>query len=117
MNRKFSARVVASDPVSIVVGGDVDVESEERLVATTHAAVQSLDQPGARAAGLVMDLSAVTFMDSSGLRGILRSQEVAEVKGVRLRLRPPPGQVARLFATAGIADRFEYLNDVVSRVP
>lgn len=115
--RDFVAEVVPTDPVTIVVAGDVDVETEERLVSVTHAAVLTLDDPERRRRGLVLDLLGVTFMDSSGLRAILRSKEVAEVKGVRLRLRIPHGQVARLFATAGIGDRFDYLDNTVSRLP
>lgn len=110
MNRPdpFSVQVVTEEgSAAVIVSGDVDVDSEEQLVAAIQTAVLAVGAHGP-SQGVVMDLGEVVFMDSSGLRAVLRSREIAAAAGVALRLVVPTGPVTRLFATAGVIDRFEY---------
>ncbi|MFJ9376157.1 STAS domain-containing protein [Streptomyces sp. NPDC101455] len=51
---------------------------------------------------VVVDLSGVTFCDSSGFNALLRLRRRAEEAGSRLALAAPPGHVARLLALTGV---------------
>ena len=77
----------------MVVGGEFDVAA---------AAVFDEAAANARAAhdhAVVVDLSRVTFIDSSGMRALLR----LHVKvGTRLSLIPGPPRVQRVFELAGL---------------
>ena len=53
---------------------------------------------------ITLDLSAVEFMDSSGLRVILELHQRAQDGSRRLLLRTPSPAVARLFEIAGLQD-------------
>lgn len=46
---------------------------------------------------IVIDLSAVTFMDSSGLKSLLQAQARSQADSNRLRLVRPPRRVQRVF--------------------
>jgi anti-sigma B factor antagonist len=54
---------------------------------------------------VLIDLSEVEFMDSTGLQSIVRAQYSADSDGRRLTLRPGSPQVQRLFAITGLLDR------------
>jgi len=56
---------------------------------------------------VVVDLSAVTFMDCAGLRPLLETQAVAST---RLRFQGLPPQVRRLLALTGLHDAFEVVD-------
>ena len=57
---------------------------------------------------LVLDLSQLTFIDSTGLRAILLARELCESHGSELRLIPGPSQVQRLFEVTGLLDRLPF---------
>ena len=61
-----------------------------------------------RPAELVIDMSAVDFMDSSGLGLILGRAALCEEMGVTLHLLHPGARVKRIFAVAGI-DRLRHI--------
>lgn len=89
----------------IVVKGEIDLAAEETLVEAVSAALAGGDE----GLSLVLDLSGVAFMDSSGLRAVLRSREEAISRGAAFSLAvTPDGPVARLFDVAGVAGRFDY---------
>jgi anti-sigma B factor antagonist len=50
---------------------------------------------------VTLDLSATPFMDSTGLRVLLRLRQLAERSGWRLRVAGAPPQVRRMLALAG----------------
>ena len=54
--------------------------------------------------GVEVDLSAVTFMDSAGLRALIIARTVPESGRVVLIATSPP--VARLLRVTGLADMF-----------
>jgi anti-anti-sigma factor len=56
----------------------------------------------------VLDLRGVTFMDSAGLKAILRASEFAESHGHTLVLRRGPRQVQRLIELTGVRDRLTF---------
>ncbi|MFJ4628279.1 STAS domain-containing protein [Streptomyces sp. NPDC088847] len=76
------------------VTGELDVRSAP---AVYRRALEALT----RCPLVVVDLSGVTFCDSSGFNALLRLRRRAEEAGTRLALAAPPGQVARLLALTG----------------
>lgn len=52
-------------------------------------------------------MSAVTFLDSSGLNALLRVQMTLSLDGRRLVLQRPTPAVRRVFDIAGLAGAFE----------
>lgn len=87
----------------IRVLGEIDMAAEQPLVAATSEVLSS----GA-CASVVLDLTGVSFMDSSGLRGVLRCQQMAQTHAVPFKLVVGDGPVARLFKLAGITGQLEY---------
>lgn len=103
----FSVQVVDGDEPRLVVRGDVDLDAEDRLLDGARTALAGLGaSPGGRT--VILDLAGVTFIDSSGLRSLLRSQALAHSQGAAVRLVALPGPVTRLLEVAGVSDRFEY---------
>jgi anti-sigma B factor antagonist len=60
---------------------------------------------------VLIDLSGVTFMDSTGLRSIIRAHHFAESNNHRLVLRRGARQVQRLFELTGIDERLTFEDD------
>lgn len=54
---------------------------------------------------LVLDLGAVTFIDSSGMRAIIDLERMARQRGLSLRVIEPPEEVTELMRTTGLTDR------------
>ena len=77
----------------------------------TCAAVRDALEPTEAdgAAHLVVDLSQLTFMDSSGLHLLVATQEAAARRGIRFSLIRGPAIVARALELTGLDDRFEVL--------
>ena len=53
---------------------------------------------------ITLDLSDVTFMDSTGLGAVLHAQELCREERYEFRLMSPQRQVQRLFEVAGVID-------------
>jgi anti-anti-sigma factor len=56
---------------------------------------------------LVLDLRAVTFIDSTGLRTVIEAQKATRARGIDFALVPGPPGVQRLFELTGTSDLFE----------
>jgi anti-anti-sigma factor len=57
---------------------------------------------------LLVDLTGLKFMDSTGLASIVRALRTADDNGHRLSVRRGSPQVQRLFELTGIVDRLTY---------
>lgn len=83
----------------LLVSGDLDLSGEQELL--EHAA---------RLLGggevVDVDLSAVSFIDSSGLGALVRARHLAVDAGRRLRLTAASPQVVRLLELTGVRDLF-----------
>ena len=87
--------VTTDDEVVVVVAGEVDLLSRDALSGVlTKAQGQSRD--------LVLDLSAATFMDSSGLHVVLDAFQAQRGTGRRFSLRAPSTPVVRVLEMAGL---------------
>jgi anti-anti-sigma factor len=84
--------------ITVRLIGEVDVAASGAVRARVDAAA---------AGPLVFDLSAVTFVDSSGLRELLRARKECDRRGGRLVLAGVPPTLARLFDLTGTAAMFE----------
>jgi anti-sigma B factor antagonist len=60
---------------------------------------------------IVLDLSGVTFMDSSGLRLIAVASQRAQESGRRLALVPGGDQVMRVFEITRMRERLDFVDD------
>jgi anti-anti-sigma factor len=61
---------------------------------------------------LVLDLSGLTFFDTSGMRLVVETLQDARRTGITLALVRGPEDVQRLFALAGIDDRLPFFDDL-----
>jgi anti-sigma B factor antagonist len=55
---------------------------------------------------LVLDMSDVDFLDSSGISLLIQAKQRFDAQGARFVLRRPPDRVTRVLEIAGVADMF-----------
>jgi anti-sigma B factor antagonist len=82
---------------TVLVRGEIDIATTPEV----DAAIAQITQ-----ADIVLDLSDVTFMGSSGLATLLRASKRAEELGGTLVLRAPSRPVCDLLAMTHLTDRF-----------
>lgn len=87
-------------PGEFQVSGEIDAHSSESFAEALAAAAE-------RSEAATVDMSGVTFMDSSGLRVLVEAQQRAEAGGPSLVLRSPSRQITRLLDLAGLTENFE----------
>lgn len=63
---------------------------------------------------LVLDLRAVGFMDTSGLRCVLELNDRAAREGFELKLIPGPEAVQRVFEVSGLAPRLPFVDEAAA---
>jgi anti-anti-sigma factor len=98
----FGIETSSSDGVrTITVTGELDSATCRELV---EAFERVLSEPEA-GTSVSLDLEAVSFIDSSGMRAMIQLERRAAELGVTLALNPPPDDVTELLRTAGIAER------------
>ena len=84
----------------LALAGDLDFRTAPQL----HAGVQALALGPDR--GLVIDLSGLTFCDSSGITAMLAAQRLAAAAEAPMALAAVPGRVTRTFKLAGLDQVF-----------
>lgn len=90
----------------IIVAGELDIATAPKLLDATQTAAR--DGVTGR---IVVDLSPVTFIDSSGLGALLRCQRCARQAGRDFMLATPlPHRVARVLDISGVRTAFDYTN-------
>jgi anti-sigma B factor antagonist len=78
--------------------GELDLDTAPRLD-------EEMTAIRARGAGrLVLDMRALTFMDSTGLRLVIRWDTTAKDEGFRFAIVPGPEVVQRVFRLTGMDD-------------
>ena len=84
--------------VVLALRGELDLVSAEQVAARLDAL---------RAAGepVLLDLDALDFMDSSGLRMVLNAAEASDSSGWGFSLTHGPEQVQRLFESTRVTER------------
>ena len=89
----------------VAIAGDIDACTAAAMLAYVLNAADS--DGGVGGSDLVMDLSAVTFMDASGLSALTRAEGGARQAGRQLRLAAPTARVARLLAITHLDLHFD----------
>jgi anti-sigma B factor antagonist len=86
----------------LVLAGELDIASTPIL----EAAIAGLCENGAGA--IVLDLSRVTFMDSTGLRAVLAADRRCQGQGHSFALTGANGAVRRLFELTGVSGALQF---------
>jgi anti-sigma B factor antagonist len=98
-------------PCAVVrVGGELDPGSAGEL---SEAALKAMQEIGP---SLVLDLSGVTFMDSTGLKVLLAVHQRAQLAGGRLVLAGATRSVRRVVDITGLDETFEIRDDIDAAV-
>jgi anti-anti-sigma factor len=79
-------------------------------MATTADVQRELDRAERSDAGeIVLDLSGLTFIDSTGIRLVLHAHQRSRADGNRLKLIPGRDQVHGVFRLCGLTERLPFL--------
>lgn len=91
------------DVLRATVSGELDLQTEPQLIAEVRRRLAGCD-----ASRVVLDVADVSFLDSSGLRALLRSRDEATRAGKTMRLAVRTGPVTRLLELSGVDTWFSY---------
>jgi len=103
--RVASITMKSVDPradISVSTDGVVTVSGEIDVVNSPDLGVELSERAGVSTGTLVVDLSEVTFMDSSGLRILLETDETCRHRHSSLVLHNPSPAVRRLLEITGL---------------
>jgi anti-sigma B factor antagonist len=89
--------------VRVIPVGELDLATGSILERTLR------DLVGSGFDRLVVDLRRLAFMDSSGLRLLLRWDETAKQDGTELSLIAGPPEIQRVFETTRLLDRLTFV--------
>jgi anti-sigma B factor antagonist len=93
----FSVEVLASDAApTVLLTGELDLAGRDQAEAVVDEVLA--DGPGT----VVIDLSGLEFIDSTGIQVLLRADRRARAGGVRIILVPGPDRVHRVFRLCGL---------------
>jgi anti-anti-sigma factor len=90
-------RISLADGVRVVLSGELDLSGTERVL----SAGENVPEGGA----LTLDLSALSFMDSSGVKVLMNLDRRSKREGWSLAIENPRGQVLRLLQLSGFDQR------------
>lgn len=94
------------DTAIVAVDGAIDVSNVEQLDYQVIAAVDSADT-----ISVLVDLSGVTFMDSSGINSLLKGRRRADAHGTQFHVTGAEGPVRRVLELTGV---WTYLSRAVA---
>ena len=89
----------------LALEGELDVAN----AADAQKRMLSLDLR--RGAQLVLDLSELTFMDSTGIRVILQAEQYARMHGAELVIVRPPDDVMRVLELVGLDEQLDFVEN------
>jgi anti-sigma B factor antagonist len=92
-----------ADRVVVALDGELDMASAPMLQSTIESTAIEGDTM------LVLDLRALQFMDSTGLRTILWARDRCQESGRGFALTPGSQQVQRLLAVSGAGDHLRII--------
>jgi anti-sigma B factor antagonist len=104
--RRMLLEVIPQGTTSTIqLRGECDLAEEEKLRAAVREVFAS------RPEHFVLDLSGLNFIDSTGIRVVIEAYGRARDEGVRLKICPGSGQVARVFELCGLTSHLPFLLD------
>src|SRR6266576_2419447 len=98
--------VVSGDDHMLVLSGELDMAAEDEL----ETAIISC----ANATRLTLDLSQLTFMDSTGVKLVLLADALCKAHEIVFALVPGPRQVQRIFEIAGLLGQLPFEMEAAS---
>ena len=98
--------VLDDGAITIPVAGEFDMAATFTVEPKLERAA---DLDGLRR--LTLDLSGVTFLDSTGLGVVMRLASDLQSRGTDLEIVPGPPEVQRVFETAGLADALPFAHE------
>jgi anti-anti-sigma factor len=84
--------------VTVAIAGEFDMAREVELLEV------AIELDVAASTVVRLDMSEVTFVDSAGLRGLLKALAYLEGRGSRLELLRPNDQLRRIIEITGLGD-------------
>jgi anti-sigma B factor antagonist len=93
------------DGARLTLSGELDIATVPRVEAAVKATLT------AEARTLTIDLSGLSFVDSSGLRLLIVLAQRAEAEGWTLRLTRPIERVLNVFRVSGVEDELTFVED------
>ncbi len=87
---------------TVKVSGEVDLATAPELEAQVDPVLDGAS------AGVALDLEALTFIDSSGLRALVALAKDAQSRGVAFSLENVPRHAQRVLELTGLADWFDF---------
>ena len=85
----------------LAIGGEIDLAVAQRLAQELDDLIGHADAAG------IVDLSRVSFMDSSGVRELLKARQSAEQRNVVMILRSPSDSCKHVLQVSGAWKEFE----------
>ncbi|MFZ0217377.1 MAG: STAS domain-containing protein [Candidatus Dormiibacterota bacterium] len=95
-------RQLDANGIILALTGELDLASAPELDR------QLRELEAANPGRLLIDLSALEFMDSTGIALLVRARQAARTNGHQLALRRGPAQIQRLFALTRLTDHFTF---------
>lgn len=96
---------------TLVLSGELDIASSAELKALLlQVCVRGTS-------GITLDLSRLTFMDSTGLFMVLFAKELADTHGYDFSLIPGSPTIQSLFELTGLLDALPFQTDGVNATP
>ena len=103
MNDRFECEigsVHAGEPRDVSVRGEIDLATAPELEARVLGAFEG------GPSSIVLDLAALTFIDSSGLRALVSLSKEARERGSSFALRNVPRHAQRVLDLTGLSEYF-----------
>ena len=92
----------------LAVDGELDIATAPRMIAALNEAFAELSTP------LVVDLSSVDFMDSTGLALLMNAYRRVRRRGHGFAIVCPGGPISRVFEIADMVDSLRVCRDTES---
>ncbi|MDP9116237.1 MAG: STAS domain-containing protein [Actinomycetota bacterium] len=98
----FSTHVTHEETRPVMhLTGEIDIERADEVASLGILTVQAMD-----ADMLVIDMSQVSFLDSSGISALIRIRKAAQTAGRTVTIRSPDLRVRRVLSITGLAEVF-----------
>lgn len=93
-------RTETDEGAVLVVRGEIDLSVASRFALALE------EMFAAKTSNIVIDLGGVGFIDSAGVRELLKAQHRADATGSDLALRAPSDACTRVLQLSGVLDEF-----------
>jgi anti-anti-sigma factor len=109
MTKRFSGveidELVGEGRHTLSLGGELDIAS----ASTLHGAISRVLACASAGDTIVLDLSGLMFIDSTGLAEIILTSQLCDRDGHQFALVPGPRAVQRMFELTGLIDALPFL--------